>query len=66
MQYKKRVIMKKYQVTFYYHTNITVEVEAENEEEALKEAEIEQCSDEYTDDLLNGLQEDDSPDVVEL
>lgn len=31
--------MKKYEVTFYYHTNCTVEVEAENEEEALEIAE---------------------------
>ena len=57
---------KKYKVTFYYHTNITVEVEAENEKEALALAEVEQCDDKYTDDLLNGLQEDDSPDVEEV
>ena len=58
--------MKKYQVTFYYHTNITVEVEAEDEKEALRKAEIEQCDDKYTDDLLNGLQEDNSPDIEEI
>ena len=28
--------MAKFDVTFYYHTNVTVEVEAENEEEALE------------------------------
>lgn len=58
--------MAKYQVTFYYHTNIVVEVEAENEEEALEKAESEQSDDKYTDDLLNGLQEDGSPDIEEI
>lgn len=57
---------KKYQVTFYYHTNCTVEVEAKSEEEALALAEIEVCGDEYTEQILWGLQEDDSPDVEEV
>lgn len=46
----------------YYHTNCTVEIEAENEEEALESAYCVDC----TDQLLEGLQEDDSPDVEEV
>jgi len=54
---------KKYNVTFYYHTNLTVSVEAESEEEALALAEAESEKECYTQDLLNGLQEDSSPDI---
>ena len=56
---------KKYNVTFYYHTNCTVEVTAENEEEALRAAECEVTNDEHIQEILWGLQEDDSPDVEE-
>lgn len=56
----------KYEVTFYYHTNCTVTVEAENEEEALKKAESEVCDSKYEEQIMEGLQEDDSPDVVEV
>ena len=52
--------MKKYEVTFYYHTNCTVEVEAENEKEAIDEALNVDCNDE----LICNLQEDDDPDVT--
>ena len=55
--------MAKYQVTFYYHTNCIVEVEAENEKEALAEAETEICCEKYNEQILEGLQEDDCPDV---
>ena len=58
--------MKKYNVTFYYHTNATVEVEAENEKEALRKAEIEVCRKKYNTMILDGLQEDNSPDVEEI
>jgi len=59
--------MKKYNVTFYYHTNCTVEVEAESEEEALDLAELEvSLCDKYADELLEGLQEDSDPDVEEV
>lgn len=57
--------MAKYQVTFYYHTNLTVEVEAENENEALELAQAESERDCYTQYLLEGMQEDCSPDVEE-
>lgn len=56
---------KKYNVTFYYHTNLTVSVEAKSKEEALALAEAESEKECYTQDLLNGLQEDSSPDVEE-
>lgn len=54
---------KKYNVTFYYHTNLTVSVKAESEEEALALAQFESEKSCYTQDLLNGLQEDSSPDI---
>lgn len=53
---------KKYQITLYYHTSVTVEVEAENEQEAREKAYNKVDSQE----LLDGLQEDDSPDVEEI
>lgn len=52
--------MKKYEVTYYYHTNATVTVEAETEEEAIKKG----YSLIENDDLIEGLQEDDSPDAT--
>lgn len=39
--------MAKFNVTLYYHTNVTVEVEAENEEEALEIAEMEVDDEKY-------------------
>lgn len=56
----------KYEVTFYYHTNCTVVVEAENEDKALKLAESEVDKDEYTEQILWGLQEDDDPTIEEV
>ena len=44
---------------------MTVTVEAENEEEALELAEWESTKECYTSQLLEGMQEDDDPDVVE-
>lgn len=58
--------MKKYEVTFYYHTNCTVKVEAENEEEALAIAENKVCDPKYEAQIMEGLQEDDDPDVEEV
>lgn len=55
--------LKKYNVTFYYHTNLTVTVEAENEKEALAIAEGEATHERHIPQMLEGLQEDDSPDV---
>lgn len=56
---------KNYNVTFYYHTNVTVKVEAQSEEEALALAESEVTKDCYTNQILEGLQQDSSPDVEE-
>ena len=55
--------MAKFNVTFYYHTNVTVEVEAENEKEALEIAEMEVDDEKYNEQILGGLQEDNAPDV---
>lgn len=55
--------MKKYTVTFYYHTYGTVTVEAENEEEAI---ELADPSDIANCQLLANLQEDNNPDAEEL
>ena len=54
---------KKYRVTLYYHTNITIEVFAESEEEAKTNAYIESAY--HTQELIDGLQEDSSPDIEE-
>lgn len=54
----------KYEVTFYFHTNCKVTVDADSEEEAIEIAEGK--VDEHTDELIGGLQEDDDPDVVEV
>ena len=58
---KKKV--KKFQVTLYYHTNVTVEVFAENEQEAKTNAYIEAAY--HSQELLDGLEEDSAPDVCE-
>lgn len=56
--------MAKFDVTFYYHTSVTVEVEAENEEEALELAEMEVDDEKYNEQILGNLDEDNSPDVT--
>lgn len=56
--------MAKFDVTFYYHTSVTVEVEAENEEEALEIAEMEVDDEKYNEQILGNLDEDNSPDVT--
>ena len=58
--------LKKYDVTFYYHTMATVTVEAENEDEALELAESEVTSDECTKQILSNLTEDGDTDVDEV
>lgn len=56
---------KSYNVTLYYHTNTTVRVEAASEQEAIELARAEVSKECYTKDLLDGMQEDSSPDVNE-
>jgi hypothetical protein len=58
--------MAKFNVTFYYHTNVTVTVEADNEREALANAQMEVENEKYNEQILGGLQEDSSPDVEEV
>ena len=55
--------IKKYNVTLYYHTNLTVQVEAESEEAARKAAYAEAEKECYIPKLIEGLQEDSAPDV---
>lgn len=54
--------MAKYEVTLYYHTSATVTVSAKNEEEAIEKA-YNEVSDE---ELLDNMQEDDSPDAEKI
>lgn len=54
--------MKKYEVTLYYHTSATVVVLAEDEDDAIETAYNKVSNEE----LLEGLQEDDDPDVEEV
>ena len=56
--------MAKFDVTFYYHTSVTVEVEAENEEEALELAVMEVDDEKYNEQILGNLDEDNDPDVT--
>ena len=56
----KKTGLNLYRVTFYYHTNGCVDVKASSEEEALKLAD---GGDVPNEELLEGLQEDDSPDA---
>ena len=60
--------MKKYSVTLYLHTNIEVEVNANDEEEAIENAYnmIDTDDKDIVEALLFGLQEDDTPDVIQL
>lgn len=57
--------IKKYNVTLYYHTNLTVQVEAESEEAAREAAYAEAEKECYIPELINGLQKDSAPDVEE-
>lgn len=58
--------MKKYEVTLYYHSNITVVVEAENEEDAIDKAYDEAYDEKYDEQFKMNATEDDDPDVEEL
>lgn len=58
--------MKKYEVTLYYHTSITVEVEAENEQDAIDEAYCEAGDSKYDGQFIHNAQEDGAPDVTEI
>lgn len=55
-----------YNVTLYFHTNVTVRVKAANEEEAIMEAHLEAGKKKYDANLINNMQEDMDPDVQEI
>lgn len=58
--------MKKYEVTLYYHTNVTVVVEAENEDEALEKGCDEAADEKYNFEVLANCVEDSDPTVEEV
>lgn len=58
--------MKKYEVTLYYHTSITVEVEAENEQDAINQAYLEAGGSQYDSQFIHNVQSDGAPDVEEI
>lgn len=58
--------MKKYEVTLYYHTNVTVVVEAENEDEAIANGILEAGKSEYDCQALANCVEDSDPTVEEV
>ena len=62
----KKKKQKNYVVTLYFHTNLTVPVCAENEQEAKDIARSKACEWSNLSALLEGMQEDDSPDVDEV
>lgn len=57
------IVMAKYEVTLYYHTRVTVEVEAKDETDAVEAAYVEAGKSEYDGQFLNNVQEDGDPDV---
>lgn len=56
----------KYSVQLYYHTTVTVEVEAENEQDAIEAAYTEVEDPKYDEQLKMNLTEDGDPDVEEV
>lgn len=58
--------MKKYKVTLYFHSSIDIEVEAENESEAIECARDKSCSKDISEMILDWLEEDNAPDVYEI
>jgi hypothetical protein len=56
--------VKEFQVTLYYHTNVTVNVYAESEEQAKILAYM--MVENHTQELIEGLEEDSAPDVCEV
>lgn len=53
--------MKKYEVTLYYHTSITVEVEAENEQDAINSAYLEAGGSQYDSQFLHNVRDEGNP-----
>ena len=57
--------MKNYEVTIYYTTYVTVNVAANNEDEALVDAYLEAGKREYDNQLLNHASESGTPEIYE-
>lgn len=58
--------MAKYNVTLYYHTSVTIEVDAEDDYEAIDKAYSKADSKKYNRQLLDNLSEDGEPDAERL
>lgn len=58
--------MKKYEVTVYYHTYATVEIEANTEEEAIVEAYYEAGKEEYDSQILHNITTNGDPEIEEI
>lgn len=58
--------MKRFEVTLFYHTNITVVVDAEDEYDAIEKAHDEACDEKYNDEFNMNAQEDGTPYVQEV
>lgn len=58
--------MKKYSVSLFFHTSITIDVEAEDEHEAIGKARAETSNESHQKSLIYGMQEDSNPDVSEI
>lgn len=53
----------KYEVTLYFHTYVSVVVEADNDKDAIANAYLESGNEKYDEPLLSHLTEDADPDV---
>ena len=53
----------KYEVTLYFHTYVSVVVEADNDKDAIANAYLESGNKKYDEPLLRHLTEDADPDV---
>lgn len=58
--------MTKYKVRLYYHTSVTVVVDAKSEDDAIEKAYYEACKEEYDYEFKENASEDDNPDVEKL
>lgn len=58
--------MAKFDVTIYYHTSVTVRVDAKNQDDAVQAAYTEVMDEKYDTQILDNLSEDDTPDVEEV
>lgn len=55
--------MKKYKVTFYYNTYVTIEVEADGKTDAIEEASLKMSNQNNLEELLDNLCDTEEVDV---